>query len=342
MKKYQKILSRFGRQRIMVIGDIMLDRHIVGSVTRISPEAPVPVVLEEKSSYTPGGAANVAHNLVALGAQVTQVGRIGNDFEGQLLKRELKRKKIDVSGVFLDKTVHTVTKTRVMAKHQQIVRIDKEKSGPGGDRAVNNKLLAFIQKNLADHDAVILSDYGKGMITPELVSFVRDLALKNKKILTVDPKVEHFGYYREVTCITPNQKETENAIRDIKIREQSGKLLEIYVDRLDTPQLVERAGDQLMNYLNLESLLITLGEQGMMLFQKGRKPFKIRTKAREVFDVTGAGDAVISVFTLALATGAAKKEAADIANIAAGLVVGRMGAVAVTRDELQAELQGAP
>jgi len=340
MNKYKSIINKFNKKNILVVGDVILDRYVQGKVTRISPEAPVPVVLEEKSFYTPGGAANVAQNLSVLGAKVVQVGRIGNDFEGQMLKRQLKKKAIDVSGIQIDSTTPTITKTRVIAQHQQIVRIDREKPHESGEKKINNKILAFIEKNLPSCDAVIISDYGKGLITPNLVNAVRDLAIREKKIITVDPKVEHFSYYRNVTAITPNKKETENAIRNIKIQDASGSKLDINDDRLNSKKQIDQAGTQLLKYLDLDSLLITLGEYGMRLFEKGKKPISIETQAREVFDVTGAGDAVISVFTLCLTAGATKKQAADIANFAAGIVVGKMGAVAVDKDELLEAIKG--
>ncbi len=340
MHPYTTIISRFHNKKILVIGDLILDRYILGSVSRISPEAPVPIDLEEKSYYTPGGAANVGHNLSALGAHVLQVGKIGDDTEGRLLRRKLKEKKIDTSGIFTDKKIPTITKTRIMAQHQQVVRIDREKVGTTGSQEVNGHILNFIKRHLKDFDAVIISDYGKGLITPELLSLTCALALEHKKIITVDPKVENFKFYTRVTAITPNKKEAENAIRDIKIKDISGGKLKINTDHLETLEDIDRAGGELLRYLQLESLLITLGEQGMRLFEKGKKPVSIETKAREVYDVTGAGDTVISVFTLSLTAGAAKPQAADLANHAAGIVIGKMGAVAVSKKELLQTLKG--
>lgn len=331
---YQSIIAQFKKKRILVVGDIILDRYIAGVVSRISPEAPVPVVLEESFSYKPGGAANVAHNLAVLGADVVQVGRIGNDFEGQLLKRDLKRKKIDIGGIVFDKNSPTITKTRVIAQHQQVVRIDREKVDAKVSKAASDKIFQFLKMHIGKAHAVIISDYGKGMITPQLVEHVMNCAAKKKIPVTVDPKVEHFGCYKNVTCITPNLREAENAIRNIKINEKDGASLDLTNDRLRTIKEIEQAGEKLLKYLNLDSLLITLGERGMRLFEKGKKPYVIQTKAREVFDVTGAGDAVISVFTLALTAGATKRKAAELANYAAGVVVGHMGAVAVTPKEI--------
>ncbi len=335
---YQKILNQFSKKHLLVVGDVMLDQYIQGSVSRISPEAPVPVVLEKESFYTPGGAANVASNLKGLGAKVTLIGRIGKDLEGNILKRELKNKGIATDGIFVDSRLPTISKTRVIAQHQQVVRIDKEDQKTKPSEAVTKKMFDFIKKTISRCDGVIISDYGKGMITAECVDFVCDLARRQKKIITVDPKVEHFSYYRQVTAITPNLKETENAIRDIKIKSNSGHQLGLNNDRLHTNGEIDEAGGRLLEYLNLDCLLITLGERGMRLFERQKKPIHIDTKAQEVYDVTGAGDTVISTFTLSLVSGATKFQAADLANQAAGIVVGKLGAVAITKEELVQKL----
>ncbi|MCK5259988.1 MAG: D-glycero-beta-D-manno-heptose-7-phosphate kinase [Candidatus Omnitrophica bacterium] len=331
---YEHIFSKFGRKNVLVVGDVILDQYIQGSVSRISPEAPVPVVLEEGSFHTPGGAANVAHNLRGLGAKVTLIGRIGNDPEGQILKRQLRKEGIDIHGLFIDKRLPTICKTRVVAQGQQVVRIDRENIRNSGDKEVKQKIYSFIKGNIKTFDAIIISDYGKGLITPELVDFVRTQALAKKKIIIVDPKVEHFGYYRNVTAITPNLKEAENAIRNIKITSKSAGQLGIHSDKLEKDKDINLAGAELLRYLELDALLITLGEHGMRLFEKGKKPVSIKTRAQEVYDVSGAGDAVISAFTLSLTSGATKRQAAEIANFAAGIVVGKMGAVAVSKEEL--------
>lgn len=334
----RKIIGKFPRKNILVAGDVILDQYIQGSVSRISPEAPIPVVVQEKSFYTPGGAANVAQNLRGLGAQVSLLGRVGSDPEGGILRRKLHEKGIDTRGIFTDRKLPTICKTRVVAQHQQIVRIDRERVKDAGEKAVFQKIFRFLKERIDGFDAVIISDYGKGLITPEVVSFVRDLALKKGKIITVDPKVEHFSYYCDVTGITPNLKETENAIRNIKITSPTPQKLGVHVDRLENDAQINLAGKELLRYLNLDSLLMTLGEHGMRLFEKGKEPVSIETKAQEVYDVTGAGDTVISTFTLSLTAGATKRQAADLANLAAGIVVGKLGAVAVTKDELLAAL----
>lgn len=337
MSAFNHIISKFSGKRILVIGDVILDQYIRGSVSRISPEAPVPIVLQHgDGQYTPGGAANVAHNLSSLGAHVTLTGRIGQDNEGKILLKELKKRRIPAQGIFIEKGHPTIFKTRVIADHQQVVRVDREASDFIDEGPVYARMKKFILNAVASCDGIIISDYGKGMISASLVNEICSLALRKKKIVTVDPKVEHFGYYSGVTAITPNKKEAENAIRDIKIRQSSGRRLGVNFDRLETDADIDLAGQELLRFLDLESLLITLGNQGMRLFERGKKPVHINTRAREVFDVTGAGDTVISVFTLALTAGATKHEAADLSNYAAGIVVGKLGAAAVTRQELLA------
>ena len=183
-------------------------------------------------------------------------------------------------------------------------------------------------------DAVIISDYGKGLVTPELLNLIKSAAKKEDVYVIVDPKVEHFGLYSRVSAITPNLRETENAIRNIKITNGRGGRLKIRKEKLQTDEDIDLAGGELLKYLDIDSLLITLGERGMKLFEKGKKPVSIKTEAREVFDVSGAGDTVISVFTLALTSRATKRKAAELSNTAAGIVVGKMGAVAITKKEL--------
>ncbi len=335
MVRYQNLISKFKNKKILVIGDVILDQHICGTVSRISPEAPVPVVLQKGDpSFAPGGAANVANNLRSLGARVSMVGRIGRDVEGKILLEEVRKRGVATNGIFVDSKSPTIVKTRIVAQHQQVLRLDREENGQEENARLFKKIKGFLSKNINSFDAIIISDYGKGLITKDLVEFICTSALDNNKVLTVDPKVEHFAYYRGVTAITPNKNEAENAIRNIKITQTDSRKLGLTSDRLKTYKDVEKAGRQLLKFMGLESLLITLGEEGMCLFEKGKKAVHIHTKARDIFDVTGAGDTVISVFTLALTAGATKFQAADIANHAAGIVVSRMGPVAVTQKEL--------
>ncbi|NTV29360.1 MAG: D-glycero-beta-D-manno-heptose-7-phosphate kinase [Candidatus Omnitrophica bacterium] len=340
MNKYHSILKSFKQQHVLVVGDLILDQYIKGSVSRISPEAPVPVVLQEETFYTPGGAANVANNLSSLGAKVTVVGRIGDDSEGVVLKRVLTERKIRTNGIFIDNRVHTILKTRIIAQHQQMVRLDRERIVDDSDAVFYDASIApFIHKYFSTFDAIILSDYGKGIVQEPLVADLTRLALQHKVPIVVDPKVEHLKFYGRVTSITPNRKETENALKGLE--PETRKAFGIETTRLDSLEVVQKTGVGLLKYLDIESLLITLGEGGMCLFEAGKEPLHIPTRAREVFDVSGAGDTVISVFTLALAAGAQKKQAADIANHAAGIVVGKMGAASVGPEELAASLKGA-
>jgi len=334
MSKYNSIIRRFKGKRLLVIGDVVLDRYIKGSVTRISPEAPVPVVLQEESFYTPGGAANVANNLSSLGADVTLVSKIGDDIEGDILKRELIKRHIRAHGIFTDKNMDTIFKTRIIAQHQQIVRLDREKKAFAGiDLIKEAKMLPFLRRYMKTFHAVIISDYGKGVVDSRLLAHVQELAASLKLPVVVDPKLDDLREYGPVSCITPNKKEAEVALR--AITEPTRQAFGIRSAKLDTKEDIEQNGCGLLKYLGIESLLITLGEHGMYLFQQNKKPYPIPTMARQVFDVSGAGDTVISVFALCLAAGADKTQAAQIANYAAGIVVAKMGAVAVELGELK-------
>jgi len=334
MSNYNNIIRHFKAKRLLVIGDVVLDQYIKGSVSRISPEAPVPIVLQEESFYTPGGAANVANNLVSLGADVTLVSKIGDDIEGDILKRELTRRHIHIKGIFIDNKIDTIFKTRIIAQHQQIVRLDREKPATGGlDLIKEGKVLPFLRRHMKEFHAVIISDYGKGLIDARLLAQVHELALLYKLPVVVDPKLEDLREYGQVSCITPNKKEAEAALKNIS--EEARKAFGIRSIKLDNKDDIEANGNGLLKFLGIESLLITLGEHGMYLFEQNKKPFPIPTMARQVFDVSGAGDTVIAVFALCLAAGADKSQAARIANYAAGIVVGKMGAVAIELGELK-------
>ncbi len=334
MSKYNSIIRHFKGKRLLVIGDVVLDQYIKGSVSRISPEAPVPIVLQEESFYTPGGAANVANNLASLGADVTLLSKIGDDIEGNILKRELQKRHIHTHGLFVDSHIDTIFKTRIIAQHQQIVRLDREKPARAGlDFVKEGKILPYLRRRMKDFEAVIISDYGKGLIDSRLLAQVHESALSCKLPVVVDPKLEDLREYGQVSCITPNKKEAEAALKNIS--ESARKAFGINSTKLESKEDIEANGRGLLNFLGIDSLLITLGEHGMYLFEHNKKPYPIPTMARQVFDVSGAGDTVISVFTLCLAAGADKSQAAQIANYAAGIVIGKMGAVAVELDELR-------
>ncbi len=332
MKNLKAIISRFKKVKILVIGDLILDEYIWGSVDRISPEAPVPVVWAQKRTFAPGGTANVAHNIRALGGAVTLLGVTGCDANAKVLLGQLKKQQINTKSIFREPQRHTTVKTRILAGHQQVVRVDWEHTHDLS-AALNAKILKYIERNLKNFDAVIIEDYGKGVINVALLEKLIAKARALKKIITVDPKEDNFGYYRGVTAITPNRKELENAIRNLKVKDTAHKL-KINTDRLFHQKEIDLAAGEVLKYLNLDAILVTLGEQGMKLLEANGRLTHIPTVAQEVFDVSGAGDTVISVFTLALCAGASKLEAAHIANFAAGIVVGKLGTAVTNIKEL--------
>lgn len=314
--RLKNIVSRFRNKRLLVIGDLILDHHIFGSVDRVSPEAPVPVVWANRENFVPGGAANVGLNLSAMGAKVSICGVTGNDHFGKSLFSLIDNRDISTKLIVKDSKRPTTLKTRVIANHQQVVRVDWE-SLEFLTSTTNKLILNKIKNNLNNFDAVIVEDYGKGVVNPSLLEELVDLCRRKNKIITVDPKEEHFDYYEDVTALTPNLKEAQ-AAAGIKIRNKN-----------QLPFL----GKIIMKKLNPKALLITLGEDGMLLFSEDTH-YHIPTAALEVFDVSGAGDTVISAFTLALTAGASYREAAMIANFAAGVVVGKLGAATADRREI--------
>ena len=328
----KNIINRFNRTKILVIGDLILDEYIRGTVERISPEAPVPVLWANKREYVPGGTANVANNIRSLGGKVTLLGVAGDDANSRILFSELKKQNIDSRTIFIEKNRHTTVKTRILAGHQQVVRVDWEHTHdiPG---EINARILKFIEKNIDSFDAIIIEDYGKGVINVALLEKLIAFARGHKKIITVDPKEENFRYYRGVTSITPNRKELENAVRNLKIQDTANRF-KINTDKLFTDKYVDQAAKEILEYLNLDSILVTLGEHGVKLLEKNGRLTYIPTQAQEVFDVSGAGDTVIGAFTLALCAGASKCEAAHIANFAAGIVVGKLGTAVCDIKEL--------
>lgn len=336
MKNTKEILNKFKKASILVIGDIILDEFIWGSVDRISPEAPVPVVWANRRSFIPGGAANVANNIRALDGQVCLIGVVGDDKNADILLSEIGKRGIPTGSIFIEPQRHTTVKTRIVAGHQQVVRVDWEHRDalPQG---LNQKIIQFLKRNIKKFDGVIIEDYGKGVINESLLKEIIAITRENKKVINVDPKEENFLYYRGVTSITPNRKELENAVRNLRMKDTTNKF-RIHNDRLFNDQEIDAAARQIMEYLELESILVTLGEHGMRLFEKNGRLTNIPTVAQEVFDVSGAGDTVIAVFTLALASQATKPEAAYIANFAAGIVVGKLGTATTSRKELTERL----
>jgi len=315
--RLKNIISSFKNKKILVVGDLILDEFIWGNVSRISPEAPVPVVWVKNESFMPGGASNVANNINALGGKAYLAGVIGSDERAAILKGELIHRGVDIEGVIMDKERPTTLKTRVIAHQQQVVRIDKENIEPVRNSTLK-KLANYIEKNINLMDGVIVEDYGKGLITSKLLNQIIPIIKAKKKIIAVDPKEENFSYYKGVTLLTPNNAEASKAVGfDIKDKNS-----------------LKKAGFELLRKLKTRIVLITLGENGMMVFEQGKTPKKIETIAQEVFDVSGAGDTVVSTYTLALISGANSIQAAHIANCAAGVVVGKVGIAIVNQEEI--------
>lgn len=311
------IISKFNNIKIAVIGDLILDKFIRGKVTRISPEAPVPIVLTQEEETMPGGAANVASNICTLNGEAFIIGIVGNDSFADILKNHMNKINVNISGVYSLPFYRTTLKTRIIAHNQQIVRVDQEIIQLLSNEEVD-KMLIFLKSIIDEIDAIIIEDYGKGVVTPYFIKEILNITRQKKIIVTVDPKEENFNYYKGVTCITPNQDE-------------AGKASKIEITN-DTRLLW--AGKKLRKQLKADAILITRGENGMCLFEKDDKMTNIPTVAQEVFDVSGAGDTVISAFTLALASGATFQEAAYISNYAAGIVVGKTGVACCSQEEL--------
>jgi D-glycero-beta-D-manno-heptose-7-phosphate kinase len=320
----RQILSAATKTRVLVLGDVMLDQFIWGGVSRISPEAPVPVVDFERESFMPGGAANVARNLISLNVSTEIFGAIGNDSAGQQLKKLLAEQKIGCNGLVSNSSRHTSIKTRIVAHKQQIVRIDRE-TRDGLDEKLTGKLLGVLKLKLKNADAIIVGDYGKGVVTQPLLNEIKSLCRARGVWLSFDPKPVHHLNLSNLSLITPNRKEAF----ELTGMPDDTKNANPFADK-NLMVVAER----LLNELRPAVLLITLGELGMLLCQRGQKPFHIPTVAQEVFDVSGAGDTVIASFTLAIAAGALPIEAAILSNHAAGIVVGKIGTATTSSEEL--------
>jgi len=326
-ERVARVLSRFAKVRVLVVGDLMLDQFIWGRVDRISPEAPVPVVHVTGESSRLGGAANVVSNIRALGGQAMVCGVVGSDVAGRRLRDELRSVGADTQGIFASRQGATTRKTRIIAHQQQVVRLDREE---GVNERVAARARAFALDNLSDADVVVVSDYGKGVITPGFLGKVAAQREKRKFRLVVDPKRVNFPYYRAVSLVTPNRDEASQA-SGVEIRDEAS---------------LSAAGEALLERWAAEAVLITRGEEGMSLFRRGASVRHFPTVARRVFDVTGAGDTVIATCALALGGGASLDDAAILANHAAGVVVGEVGTATASagqlRQALQASRRGAP
>ncbi|MGB8166134.1 MAG: PfkB family carbohydrate kinase [Chthoniobacteraceae bacterium] len=327
--RVSEVLSQFGNKRILVIGDLMLDEFLWGKVSRISPEAPVPVVEVVKEEFFPGGAANVARNLAEFSREVRLMGVTGNCRHADMLRELLLSEGIQVDAVQSHDCYRTIVKTRIIARHQHVVRFDREtRTRLQSEHA--GIALGQLESMLPNLDAVIIEDYGKGVLEQGFTEKICRLVNRFGKILAVDPNPQNPLSWRHVTVIKPNRSEAF-ASAGIPLSESN-----------DTPtqdaSLLE-VGRLLMNKWDTENLLITLGEQGVLLFRRDAAPYHAPTRAREVFDVSGAGDTVIALFTLALSAGATPPEAAEIANHASGIVVGKLGTATVRPAELAASFE---
>lgn len=314
-----KIVNRFSKPSILVLGDMILDRYLWGEVERICPEAPVPVVEIKRTSRMLGGAGNVISNLRAFGATVSVLSCVGADMGAEEVRRLLAEVEISGDeGLIEDPERETTEKTRVVARHQQVVRFDRETRKIISEKTAK-KIFQYLEKRWADFDAVVISDYGKGMIFPSLFRQIKKLNTLHPKLITVDPKERNISLYKGVSLITPNKKEAAFA---------AGR-------EIETDEDLREAGKKIIRSLQCENLVITLGAGGMAFFKREGDFLKIPTFAREVFDVSGAGDTVISTITLALCSGATLSEAIILANYAAGIVVGKVGTASVTPQELK-------
>lgn len=309
-------------RRIVVVGDVMLDEFLWGRVSRISPEAPVPVVEVTRQSFHLGGAGNVAANVRALGGEATLVGLVGQDAAGASVAAALSQAGVLPRLVVSEGGRPTTVKTRIVAHHQQVVRADREESGDV-EGAAGAEILEALREALAGCDALVVSDYQKGVVTPALLRRALPLARRRRIPVLVDPKLRRFPLYRGVTVVTPNQLEAEQAT-GLRLRDERS---------------LAAAGRRILSLLSCRAALVTRGEHGMSLFERGRAPLHVEAAAREVFDVTGAGDSVIATMALALAAGASLAEAAMLANEAAGVVVGKLGTAQASPAELLASVR---
>jgi D-glycero-beta-D-manno-heptose-7-phosphate kinase len=315
-QRVEELLASIRNKRIVVLGDVMLDEFVWGDVTRISPEAPVPVVDVRRESIHLGGAANVLANLVALGTSGTVVGVVGNDLAGERLSSSLANLNNGVS-LIVDETRPSTTKTRIVAHNQLVVRADRESRAPVSGH-IEDQIIATLRNALANADAFVVSDYDKGVITPRILEEILPLAYERVPVL-IDPKMRNFNSYRPATLITPNHHE---AMRMSNTED-------------DSDEGLHQAATLIREKLKCDAVLITRGDRGMMLLDQEDRPAYVKTAAREVYDVTGAGDTVIATLSAALASGATMIEAAMLANHAAGIVVGKVGTATASLEELR-------
>ena len=317
--RIKELLAKFKNKRIAVVGDVMIDKYLWGSVGRISPEAPVPIVEVDRETERLGGAANVANNVKSLGGSPLLVGVVGDDANGALLTKLLAGQECPTDGIVVDASRPTTVKTRVIAHNQHVVRIDKEQKRDISS-AVQDRILSVLRKAIDTLDGIILEDYNKGVIVASLIRQIIEMAREHGKIVTVDPKFQNFFEYKNASVFKPNRKEVEEALGV----------------KLTSDESIREAMELLKKKLSAENVLITLGEQGMSLLDNQGALMHLPTRAQHVADVSGAGDTVIATLTMALASGASIRESASLANFAGGVVCGEVGIVPIMPDALLA------
>ena len=322
--RLREIVNQMHGHRIAVVGDFMLDEYVWGRVARISPEAPVPVVQVMEESHTLGGAGNVLMNIIALDARPVGFGIVGSDAAGRRVLETMAKNHLDGSAhILVDESRPTTVKTRVVAHSQHVVRVDRERPAPL-EAGIQEKILKTLEAEISELDAITVSDYGKGMVTRKFIEGILPLCRSAGVPMLLDPKVTELSGLGPITAITPNEREAERLSR-VPITDKAS---------------VEAAGAALLSDTGAEHILITRGERGMALFSSAGPPAHLPTRARQVYDVTGAGDTVVAVLALALAGGASMLEAAELANLGAGIVVGRVGTATASREDLLSALEG--
>ncbi len=314
-------ISKFKNCKVLVVGDYLIDEYIWGSVENVSTEAPVPIVSVKNYNYELGGAGNVVSNLRSLGASVYALGLAGTDYNGKLLMEKLDEQRVDVRGMYIDNRRPTTKKTRIVASNQQVLRVDWDTVKPISKTA-QNELVDSAQKIIPKVDIVLISDHGSGMLSKTFLETLFSIAKKNNKITILDPCGTDYNKYVGATIITPNSKEVSLAT-GIDIIGKSSTL---------------KGGTELLKTSRAEGLLVTCGKDGIIIFGRDAHPFEIEAQARQVYDVAGASDTVLALLGLSLASGGTFKDAATVANVAAGIVVGKFGAATVTEKEIILEL----
>ncbi|MBI9031053.1 D-glycero-beta-D-manno-heptose-7-phosphate kinase [bacterium] len=322
IKRFDKFAEEASRRRIAVLGDIMIDHYIIGNVSRISPEAPVPILESLTDEYRLGGAANVALNISTLDAKTYLIGVVGKDNNSSILMNLLHEKNIDSSLIVIDDQRPTTIKSRITSKKQQIVRVDREVTTPIS-KHIEDEIISNFSKIVQDIDALIIEDYNKGLLTERVITSVIDIAKANNIIISVDPKVENFFNYKGVTVFKPNLAELSKNMNK----------------KITNEKDLQSIAWQLFKQIKAQYLVVTLGEKGMLIFEHDRNIFSLPTYAREVFDVSGAGDTVISTLTLALTLTNSILESAIIANHAAGVVCGKQGTSPTNWEEIRESVE---